>query len=272
MKKNVLIVLLCVLLTAVSVCFAADEVTVKVGASPSPHAEILNQIKDVLAEQNIKLEIVEFTDYVLPNTALEDGSLDMNFFQHKPYLDDFNASYKEKNSKWIDLIPVFAVHFEPMGIYGGKSTDINAVPEKAKIAVPNDTTNEARALLLLESLGIIKVKEGAGLTATRKDIVENPYNIDLIEMEAAQLPRILPDVDFAVINGNYAIEAGLKAEDMLAQEGTDSEAAQLYANVLVVREDTAENEVFDAVIKAIQSDAVKSFIEEEYAGAVVPMF
>ena len=139
-------------------------------------------------------------------------------------------------------------------------------------SVPNDTTNEARALLLLESLGIIKVKEGAGLTATKKDIVENPYNIDLVEMEAAQLPRILPDVDFAIINGNYAIDAGLKASDMLAQESTDSEAAQLYANVLVVREDTAENEVFQAIIEAVQSDAVKSFIEEEYAGAVVPMF
>lgn len=272
MKK--ILVLFVVLAALVSVCcaFAADTVTVKIGASPSPHAEILKELKPILAEKGIDLEIVEFTDYVLPNTALEDGSIDMNFFQHTPYLDDFNAKYKENNSKWIDLVPLLKVHFEPMGIYGGKSSDINNVPEGAKIAVPNDTTNEARALLLLESLGIITVKEGVGLEATAKDIVDNPKKIELVEMEAAQLPRILPDVDFAVINGNYAIDAGLTADDMLAAESSDSEAAQLYGNVIVVREDLADNEVYQTVVDAIQCDEIRDFINNEYAGAVIPMF
>ncbi len=272
MKKSV--VLFVVLLALVSVCcaFAADTVTVKVGASPSPHAEILEALKPIVAEKGIDLEIVEFTDYVLPNTALEDGSIDLNFFQHTPYLEDFNANYKESNSKWIDLIPLLKVHFEPMGIYGGKSSDLNNIPEGAKIAVPNDTTNEARALLLLESLGVITVKEGVGLEATAKDIVDNPKNIELVEMEAAQLPRILPDVDFAVINGNYALDAGLTADDMLSAESTDSEAAQLYGNVIVAREDLAETEAYKTIVEAIQCDEIRSFIEEKYNGAVVPMF
>ncbi len=274
MKKNLFVLLMAVVLVfAVSgLAFAADDVvSLKVGASPAPHAEILEAAADVLLEKGIKIEVVEFTDYVLPNTALEDGSLDANYFQHTPYLDDFNASYSENNDKWITLVPLLPMHFEPMGVYGGKTAKLEDLQEGATIAVPNDATNEARALLLLEAQGLIKVEEGKGLSATAKDIVDNPKNIKLLEIEAAQLPRTLMDVDFAVINGNYAIDAGLKAEDMLAQEATDSEAAQLYANVIVVRGDD-DREILKTFAEALQCEEIKSFMLENYAGAVVPMF
>lgn len=240
--------------------------TITVAATPSPHAEILNAAKDVLSKQGITLEIKEFNDYVLPNNATESGEVDANYFQHKPYLDDFN----EKNGS--HLVSVAAIHYEPFGIYAGKTASIDELPDGAKISVPNDTTNEARALLLLEEQGLIKLKEGAGLSATKLDIVENPKNLDIQEIEAAQLARTLQDVDLAVINGNYALQADLNVSDALATETQDSEAAQTYANIIAIKEGNENNENVQALVAALESDEVKQFIEENYNGAVVPMF
>lgn len=245
---------------------AEEGSTVTVAASPSPHAEILEVAKEVLAEQGITLNVKIFNDYVIPNTATESGDVDANYFQHKPYLDDFN---KENGTH---LTSVAAIHYEPFGIYAGKTASLDQLADGAKVSVPNDTTNEARALLLLEAQELIKIKEGAGLTATKLDIVENPKNLDIQEIEAAQLPRTLSDVDVAVINGNYAIEAGLKVSDALAVEAQDSEAAKTYANILVVKEGNEENENIKALKAALESDKVKEFINQKYEGAVVPMF
>ena len=184
--------------------------TIKVGATPAPHAEILEVIKDKLLEKGYQLEIVEYNDYILPNNAVQDGDLDANYFQHQPYLDDFNAQ------NGTTLVTVATVHFEPFGLYAGKTASLEELKEGAKVAVPNDTTNEARALLLLEAQGLIKLKEGAGINATKIDIVENPLNLEIVELEAAQIPRALQDVDIAAINGNYAVGAGLSLKDALA--------------------------------------------------------
>ena len=240
--------------------------TIRVGASITPHAEILNVVKPILAEQGYDLEVVEYTDYVLPNTATESGELDANYFQHQPYLDDFNAQ------NGTHLVSVAAIHYEPFGIYAGKSDSLENVADGATIAVPNDGTNEARALLLLEAQGLIKLREDAGFTATKLDIEENPKNLDIVEMEAAQLPRVLPDVDFAVINGNYAIQGGLKVADALASESVESESAQTYANVLVVKEGNENNPAILALVDALKTEEVRKFIEDTYEGAVVPMF
>lgn len=244
-----------------------DAKVIKVGATPSPHCEILEVVKPLLAEQGITLEIVEMNDYVIPNTSTEDGSLDANFFQHTPYLDSFNEE------QGTHLVSVCAVHYEPLGIYAGKTASLSAIPDGATIAVPNDTSNEARALLLLESNGLIKLDPSAGVKATILDITDNPHNIKFSEVEAAQLTAHLKDVDFAVINGNYAISAGLSAtKDALAIETADSLAAETYANVLVVKAGNENNELVKALAKALQSDKVKKFIEETYDGAVVAMF
>lgn len=249
-----------------------NPVTVKVGASPVPHAAMLESIKADLAEVGINLEIVEFTDYVLPNMSLEDGSLDANFFQHMPYLDDFNKAESEKDASWTTLVPLVAVHFEPMGLYKGKTESIDALAEGAKIAVPNDPTNEARALLLLEANGIIKIAEGKGLEATAKDIVENPKNVEIVEIEAAQVALSLKDVDLAVINGNYALDAGLTTDDALAHEAKDSEAAVKYANVFVVRSGDEFKPALLLISQALTSTEMKTFIEETYKGSVAPAF
>lgn len=238
----------------------------KVGASITPHAEILAQVKDVLAQEGYDLQVVEYNDYVLPNTALEDGELDANFFQHQPYLDDFNAE------NGTHLVSVAAVHFEPFGLYAGKTDSIANLKDGAVVAVPNDTTNEARALLLLEAQGLIKLKEGAGLTATVLDIEENPLNLEIKEIEAAQLVRSLPDVDIAAINGNYAAEGGLNVADAIAVETSDSLAADTYANVIVVKEGNENSEKTQALVDAVLSDGVKSYIEETYGNAVIPVF
>lgn len=238
----------------------------KVGASITPHAEILAQVKDTLAQEGYDLQIVEYNDYVLPNTALEDGELDANFFQHQPYLDDFNAE------NGTHLVSVAAVHFEPFGLYAGKTDSIANLKDGATVAVPNDTTNEARALLLLEAQGLIKLKEGAGLTATVLDIEENPLNLEIKEIEAAQLVRSLPDVDIAAINGNYAAEGGLNVADAIAVEASDSLAADTYANVIVVKEGNENSEKTQALVGAVLSDGVKSYIEETYGNAVIPVF
>lgn len=244
----------------------AELVKVKVGASVTPHAEILNAVKEELKAAGYDLEVVEFTDYVLPNTALEQGDLDANYFQHTPYLDNFN----EENG--THLVSVGKIHYEPFGIYAGKTTDLSAIPDGGSIAIPNDGTNEARALLLLEAQGLIKLKEGITFTATVLDIAENPKNLDIKEIEAAQLARSLQDVDAAVINGNYAIQAGLKVKDALAIEDKDSIAADTYANVLVVKEGHENDDAIKALLAALQSDTAKKFMEEKYEGAVIAAF
>ena len=237
-----------------------------VGASPAPHAEILKAANDVLKEKGYELEIKEYVDYIQPNLALESGDLDANYFQHLPYLESFN---KENGT---NLVSAGAIHYEPFGIYAGKTTSLDELQDGATIAVPNDTTNEARALLLLEAQGLIKLKEDAGLTATKNDIVENPKNLQLYEAEAAQLPRVIGDVDVAVINGNYAIEAGYKVSDALAVEASDSLAATTYGNVVAVRAGEENDPAIQALIEALTSDEVKAFIESTYDGAVVPLF
>ena len=246
---------------------AAGELTkIVVGASPAPHSEILSAAKEVLASKGYELEIVEYTDYVQPNNALDSGDLDANYFQHKPYLDSFNDQNGTK------LVSAGAIHYEPFGIYAGKSASLEEVPDKGTVLVPNDVSNEARALLLLEAQGLIKLKEDAGLEATKNDIVENPKNLDIVELEAAQLPRSLSDGDIAVINGNYAIEAGLKVSDALAVEDSQSLAASTYGNIVAVKEGQEESESTKALIEALTSPEVKAFMEETYEGAVVPLF
>ncbi len=243
-----------------------EATVITVGASPAPHAEILEAVKPILAEKNIDLQIKEFNDYILPNTATESGEIDANYFQHGPYLEDFN------NENGTHLVSVAAIHYEPFGLYAGKVSSLDELADGATIAVPNDGTNEARALMLLEAQGLITLKDDAGFTATKLDIVDNPKNINIQEMEAAQIARALADVDMAVINGNYAIEAGLKVSDAVAVEDKESEAAKTYANVLVVKEGNENNEAVKALAEALQSDEIKEFMETKYEGAVVPIF
>ena len=242
-----------------------DDKTIVVGASPTPHAEILKAAEGALADQGYTLEIKEFTDYVLPNTALEAGELDANYFQHTPYLENFNAE------NGTDIASAAAIHYEPIGIYAGKSSDLESIKDGAQIAVPSDATNEARALQLLAAQGIIGLKDGVGLEATVKDIVENPHNVQILEIEAANIANTLADVDFGVINGNYALDAGLSGR-ALAQEASDSEAAQTFANIVAVRSADVDSEKTEALVSALQSDEVKRFIEDNYQGAVVSVF
>lgn len=282
MKKKVLALSLAVVLVlALAACAGGKEtknpgnsdtpttekVTLKVAASATPHAEILAQVKDDLAAQGIDLVVTEYGDYVIPNTAVEDGDEDVNYFQHQPYLDQFNAE------NGTHLVSVAAIHYEPFGIYPGKTTSLADLPDGASIGVPNDATNEARALQLLEAQGLIKVKEGAGLNATPNDIVENPRNLKFVELEAAMLPNVTSEMDLAVINGNYALQAGFSsAKDALALEDAESEAAQTFANVIVVKEGNENSEAVKALVKALQSDKVKNYINETYEGNVLPIF
>ena len=250
------------LLLSLSACGAKqDDKTIKVGASPAPHAQILKAAEPLLTEKGYKLVIQEFSDYVLPNTALEEGSLDANFFQHEPYLLDFN----QENG--THLTAVANVHYEPMGVYAGKSASLDSIPDGAQVAVPSDTTNEARALQLLEKIGLIKLKEGSGLTATKNDIVENPHNIKIVETEAAQVPRTLQDVDFAVANGNYAISAGV-TDKMLVKEDSSTK----YGNIVAVKEGTESSDKIQALVEALTSDTVRQFIVDEFGETAVPMF
>ncbi len=243
-----------------------EGTVIKVAASPTPHAEILKVAKEVLAKQGITLEINEFTDYIQPNMVTEDGQVDANYFQHITYLNDFNAQ------NGTHLVSVADLHYEPFGIYAGKTSALDQLADGASVGVPNDPTNEGRALLLLQQEGLITLKEGAGLTATKLDIAENPKNLQIEELGAAQLPRSLDSLDLAVINGNYALQAGLNAADALAIEATDGEAAQAYVNVLAVKEGREEDPAIRALVAALESDEVKAFMEETWPGAVVPMF
>lgn len=244
---------------------AASTVTLTVGASPSPHAEILNDVvKPLLAQQGIELVVQEFDDYIIPNTSLEAGDLDANFFQHTPYLEEFNAE------NGTHLAVGAEVHFETMAIYPGKTASLEELPDGGTIAVPNDTSNEARALQLLAAQGLITLKDGVGLEATVADIVENPKNIQIEEVVAAQIPNLLADVDLGVINGNYALGAGI-ADTAIAKEDAGSEAAQTYPNVLAIREGDDRPEI-QALIEAMNSPEVKSYIEETYQGTVLVVF
>ena len=243
-----------------------EGTTLKVGATPAPHAEILEVVKELLAEEGITLEIAQYNDYVQPNNAVEDGSLDANYFQHITYMNDFN----EQNG--THLVSAAEVHYEPMGLYAGKVASLEELPDGALIGLPNDATNEGRALLVLQQEGLITLAEDAGITATINDIVDNPKNLQFSEMEAAQLPLRLADLDMAVINGNYAIDAGLSMDDALATESADGEAAQAYVNVLAVKEGRETEPAIQALAAALCSDEVKTYIEENYNGAVVAVF
>ncbi len=244
----------------------ADGKVITVGATPAPHAEILEVAKGVLAEEGYTLDIVEFDDYIMPNDAVEEGELDANYFQHITYMNQFN----EDNG--YHLVSVGSIHYEPFGLYAGKTASIEELADGAQVAIPNDATNGGRALLLLEQEGLITLKEGAGITATVNDIVDNPKNLEIVELEARLLPDSLKDVDLAVINGNYAIDAGLKISDALAIESAEGEAATAYANVLTVKEGNENDEGVQALLAALESDEVRTFIEETYDGAVVPLF
>ena len=267
MKKIIAIVLALTLALSLAACGgSADNKTIKVGATPAPHAEILEVIKDALAADGWTLEIVEFDDYVLPNTALSEGQLDANYFQHITYMNNFNDEYS------IEMVSAAGIHYEPFGLYAGKTASIDALADGAQIAVPNDATNEARALLLLEQVGLIKLADGAGISATKGDIVENPKNIEIVEMKAELLTTTLQDVDMAVINGNYAIGAGLKVAEALAVEAADGAAADAYVNVIAVMKGKENDDKIQALVKALTSAEVKAFMEEKYEGAVVPLF
>ena len=241
--------------------------TITVAASPTPHAEILAQAKPILEAEGWTLEVKEFQDYVQPNNVVESGEFDANYFQHIPYLEDFNAQ------NGTHLVSAGAVHYEPMGLYvnPAKAITLDSIPDGATIAIPNDTTNEARALLLLQDNGILKLKDGAGLTATVLDIEENPYNIEILELEAAQVPRVKDEVAYVVLNGNYALDAGFSvAKDALSYEKSDSDAAKTYVNIIAVKEGNENSEKIQALVAALKSDTIRQYINDTYDGAVVP--
>jgi D-methionine transport system substrate-binding protein len=262
MKKLLTIVLSLALISVLTIASAA---TLTIGASSTPHAEILEEAGKILAEQGWKLEVVTFEDYVQPNLVVESGDLDANYFQHIPYLESFNEENK------THLVNAGGIHYEPFGIYPGTRNTLDELQEGDSIAIPNDTTNEARALLLLQDNGVITLKEGAGLTATVLDIESNPLNLNIVELEAAQVSRIREEVAFVVLNGNYALEAGLSvANDAIAFEASDSEAAKTYVNIIAVKEGNEEQEGIEALVNVLKSDAIKQFILDQYDGAVIP--
>ncbi len=244
---------------------SADK-TIKVAASPTPHAEILNSVKDQLAEEGWTLEVIEFDDYVQPNVATTDGDVDANYFQHVPYLDQYN----EENG--TDLVPVANMHYEKMAIYAGTKDSLDAIEAGDKIGVPNDATNEARALKVLAEQGLIKLKEGASETATVTDIEEYPKGeIEIVELEAASIPASLPDLAFGVINANYAIQADIM-DKVVAVEGTDEAQEDTYVNIIVVNSGNENSEKIQALVNALHSDETKAFIEDTFNGAVVAKF
>lgn len=240
--------------------------TITIAASSTPHAEILEEAKTILAEQGWELKITVYEDYVQPNNVVESGEFDANYFQHIPYLDWFNEEYG------THLVNAAGIHYEPFGIYPGQKSDLSTIEEGDVIAVPNDTTNEARALLLLQDNGIITLKDDiVSLEATVTDIAENPYGIKIQELEAAQVPRVKDEVAFVVLNGNYALEAGFSVgKDSIAYETSDSEAAKTYVNVIAVKEGNENNEGIKALIEVLKSDAITDYINNTYDGAVIP--
>ena len=243
----------------------AEKGTIKVAASATPHAEILEEAKPILEKEGWDLEVTVFDDYVQPNLVVESGDFDANYFQHIPYLDNFNEE------QGTHLVNAGGIHYEPFGIYPGTKKTLDDLEDGDTIAVPNDTTNEARALLLLQDNGVITLKDGAGLEATVKDIEENPKNIQIEELEAAQVSRVKDEVAFVVLNGNYALQAGYSvSKDSIAHETSDSEAAKTYVNVIAVKEGNEDNEAVKALVDVLKSDEIKDYINETYDGAVVP--
>lgn len=243
----------------------AEKGTIKVAASATPHAEILEEAKPILEKEGWDLEVTVFDDYVQPNLVVESGDFDANYFQHIPYLDNFNEE------QGTHLVNAGGIHYEPFGIYPGKKETLDDLEDGDTIAVPNDTTNEARALLLLQDNGVITLKDGAGLEATVKDIEENPKNIKIEELEAAQVSRVKDEVAFVVLNGNYALQAGYSvSKDSIAHETSDSEAAKTYVNIIAVKEGNEDNEAVKALVDVLKSDEIKDYINETYDGAVVP--
>lgn len=243
-----------------------DSKTIKVGANITPHSEILNEAKKILEKDGIKLEVVEIEDSVTPNTGVTEGTLDANYFQHQPYLDDYNS---QNNT---DLVSVGAIHYEPFGIYSSKIKNLDELKDGDKVAVPNNVTNEARALLLLQQEGVIKLKDGVGIEATTADIEENSKNISFIEVDPSQLVNTLPDVAIAVINGNYALEGGLSvSKDAIAFEANDGLAAKTYGNIVVTRANNKDNKELQELVEVLKSDEIKKLISDKYDGAVVPL-
>ncbi len=282
MKRRLLTVLLAgVLAAALTGCGGSDKggdsgsdsgsgsedsgsKSVKVAASATPHAEILEEAKGLLEAEGYELEVTVFNDYVQPNEVVESGDFDANYFQHIPYLESFNEE------KGTHLVNAGGIHYEPFGIYPGTKKSLDELAEGDAIAVPNDTTNEARALLLLQDNGVITLKEGAGLNATVNDIEENVKNVEIVELEAAQVSRVVDEVAFVVLNGNYALEGGYSVKsDAIAYEKSDSEAAKTYVNVIAVKEGNEDNEGIQALVKVLKSDDIKKFIDEKYDGAVI---
>lgn len=251
----------------------AETVTLKIGASPAPHAEILAHAAELLKAEGIELDIVQFDDYVIPNTALDEGSLDANYFQHLPYLTNFNAE------RGLTLVSAGAIHYEPLGVYAGKSNDLANIPDGAVIGIPDDATNGGRALLLLQEQGVLTLKDGIDLDTFRNaesinfteydGIAENPHNVKIEALTAANLPASLPDLDFAVINGNYALPAGI-SDKLLATEDASGEAAQVFANVVAVREGDENRPEIQTLIEVLKSDEMKAWITENYQGSVLP--
>lgn len=249
-----------------SVVFAADDdKTITVAASETPHSEILEAAKPILEEEGYDLEVTVFDDYVQPNEVVESGDFDANYFQHIPYLNSFNEE------KGTHLVNAGGIHYEPFGIYPGTKSSLDDIADGDTIAVPNDTTNEARALLLLQDNGIIKLKDGAGLEATVNDIEENPYNVEIVELAAEQVARVAEETSYVVLNGNYALQAGYSvSKDALAYETSDSEAAKTYVNVIAVKEGNENSDKIKALVDVLKSDEIKDFINEKYDGAVIP--
>lgn len=241
-----------------------EKGTVTVAATPVPHAEILEAAKPLMEEKGWTLEVVEFTDYVQPNEVVESGDIDANYFQHINYMESYNEE------KGTHLVSAGEIHYEPLGIYPGKESDLNNISDGAEIAVPNDTTNEGRALLLLQENGLITLDPEAGITATVMDITENPHNLEIVELQAEQVARTLPDVAFGVVNGNYALQAGLSTSDAVALETADSEAIQQYVNVIAVKEGNENKEGIQALVEVLKSDEIRTFINDTYQGSVVP--
>lgn len=245
--------------------FAEEDTTITVAASATPHAEILEQAVPLMEEKGYTLEVTIFDDYIMPNEVVESGEFDANYFQHIPYLDSFNEE------RGTHLVNAGGIHYEPFGIYPGTKASLDEIEEGDTIAVPNDTTNEARALLLLQDNGIITLKDGVGLEATVNDITENPYNVEIVELAAEQVARVAQETAFIVLNGNYALQAGYSvASDAIAYETSDSEAAQTYVNVIAVKEGNENLDSIKTLVEVLKSDEIKDFINTTYDGAVIP--
>ncbi len=272
MKKRIITLVLLLSLCLLSFAGCSKEsakdselIPITVAASSTPHAEILEEAKALLKEEGYDLQITVFDDYVQPNLVVDSGEFDCNYFQHTPYLDSFNEE------QGTDLSVAGSIHYEPFGLYPGKKSSLDDISNNDVIAIPNDTTNEARALLLLQDNGLITLKEGAGLTATVNDIVDNPYNLVLEELEAAQIARVVDEVSFVVLNGNYALEASLSvAKDSIAFESSESEAAKTYVNIIAVKTGNENSEKIQALVNVLKSEAIKNFINEKYDGSVIP--